>query len=97
ASSIAFAYGLEENSAKSFRFVMIDEAFGKGSDDSTKYGLELFRKLNLQLLVITPIQKINIIEPYIRSIHFVHNHEGMDSSVMGLSVEEYLEGKGVRG
>jgi len=93
ASSIAFAYGLEQNSAKSFRFVMIDEAFGKGSDDSTKYGLELFRKLNLQLLVITPIQKINIIEPYIKSIHFVHNHEGMDSSVVGLSVEEYLEGK----
>ncbi len=95
ASSIAFAYGLEENSAKSFRFVMIDEAFGKGSDDSTKYGLELFRKLNLQLLVITPIQKINIIEPYIRSIHFVHNHEGMDSSIVGLSVEDYLEGKGL--
>ena len=93
ASSIAFAYGLEENSAKSFRFVMIDEAFGKGSDDSTKYGLELFKKLNLQLLVITPIQKINIIEPYIRSIHFVHNREGMDSSVVGLSVEEYLAGK----
>jgi len=93
ASSIAFAYGLEENSTKSFRFVMIDEAFGKGSDDSTKYGLELFKKLNLQLLVITPIQKINIIEPYISSIHFVHNREGMDSSVVGLSVEEYLEGK----
>ncbi len=96
ASSIAFAYGLEENSTKSFRFVMIDEAFGKGSDDSTKYGLELFKKLNLQLLVITPIQKINIIEPYISSIHFVHNHEGMDSSVVGLSVEEYLEGKSAK-
>ncbi|SFV54320.1 FIG007317: Chromosome segregation protein SMC-like [hydrothermal vent metagenome] len=93
ASSIAFAYGLEDNANKSFRFVMIDEAFGKGSDDSTKYGLELFQKLNLQLLVITPIQKINVIEPYIASIHFVHNHEGMDSSVVGLSVEEYLEGK----
>jgi len=93
ASSIAFAYGLEANSTKSFRFVMIDEAFGKGSDDSTKYGLELFRKLNLQLLVITPIQKINIIEPYIRSIHFVHNQEGMNSNVVGLSVEEYLEQK----
>ncbi len=93
ASSIAFAYGLEENSSKSFRFVMIDEAFGKGSDDSTKYGLELFKKLNLQLLVITPIQKINIIEPYISTIHFVHNQDGMDSSVIGLSIEEYLEGK----
>jgi uncharacterized protein YPO0396 len=93
ASSIAFSYGLDENSSKSFRFVMIDEAFGKGSDDSTRYGLELFKKLNLQLLVITPIQKINVIEPYISTIHFVHNHEGMDSRVVGISVEEYMREK----
>jgi hypothetical protein len=38
----------------------IDEAFGRGSDDSARYGLELFRKLNLQLLVVTPLQKIHI-------------------------------------
>jgi len=48
----------------------------------------------LQLLVITPIQKINVIEPYISTIHFVHNREGMDSSVIGLSVEEYIRKRG---
>lgn len=94
ASSIAFAYGLEGENDRSFCFVVIDEAFGKGSDDSTRYGLELFKKLNLQLLVITPIQKINIIEPYIQSIHFVHNREGMDSSVVSLGIEEYWENRG---
>ena len=35
----------------------------------------------------------NTIEPYIRTIHFVHNREGMDSSIVGLSVEEYLSEK----
>ena len=30
---------------------------------------------------------------FISSIHFVHNHEGRGSSVMGLSVEDYLRGK----
>ena len=41
---------------------MIDEAFGRGSDESTRYGLDLFKTLDLQLLIITPMQKIHIIE-----------------------------------
>lgn len=32
---------------------MIDEAFGRGSDESARYGLELFKKLNLHLLIVT--------------------------------------------
>jgi len=37
ASSLAFQFGLEYNEvrSRSFRFVMIDEAFGKGSDESS--------------------------------------------------------------
>jgi uncharacterized protein YPO0396 len=44
ASSLAYQFGLEHGSIKSrsFRFVMIDEAFGRGSDESTRYALELF-------------------------------------------------------
>lgn len=91
ASSLAFQFGLEHNSIKSrsFRFVMIDEAFGKGSDESTKYALRLFEKLHLQLLVITPKTKINVIEPFVKSIHFVHNKNGMHSSLLSMSLEEY--------
>jgi uncharacterized protein YPO0396 len=64
ASALAYQFGLEWNRTKSrsFRFVALDEAFGRGSDESTRYGLELFKKLNLQLLIVTPLQKINIIE-----------------------------------
>ena len=91
ASSLAFQFGLEHRRIKSrsFRFVMIDEAFGRGSDESTRYGLRLFEKLNLQLLVITPKQKIHVIEPFVRSVHFVHNRDGMESSLISMQIEEF--------
>jgi len=73
--------------------VVIDEAFGRGSDESTRYGLELFKKLNLQLLIVTPLQKINIIEDYINSVHFVHNEGGKRSVLKNLTVDEYREEK----
>ncbi len=91
ASSLAFQFGLEHDRIKSrsFRFVMIDEAFGRGSDESARYGLRLFEKLNLQLLVITPKQKIHVIEPYVKTVHLVHNKDGRDSSVVSMSIEEF--------
>ena len=97
ASSLAFQFGLEYNEvrSRSFRFVMIDEAFGKGSDESTKYALRLFEKLNLQLLVITPKTKINVIEPFVKSVHFVHNQDGMYSSLLSMSIDEYQNKKQV--
>jgi uncharacterized protein YPO0396 len=95
ASALAYQFGLEsnDNSSRSFRFVVIDEAFGKGSDESTRYALELFRKLNLQLLIVTPLQKIHIIEDYINAVHFVHNREGKYSMLRNLSIEEYKKAK----
>ncbi len=95
ASSLAYQFGLEHNSiqSRSFRFVMIDEAFGRGSDESTRYALTLFEKLHLQLLVITPKQKINVIEPFVKSVHYVHNQDGMHSSIISLSIDEYQKNK----
>jgi len=97
ASSLAFQFGLEYDKiqSRSFRFVMIDEAFGRGSDESTRYALRLFEKLHLQLLVITPKQKINVIEPFVKSVHFVHNRDGMDSSLLSMSIEEFVKNKKV--
>ncbi|MCB1180317.1 MAG: exonuclease SbcCD, C subunit, partial [Leptospiraceae bacterium] len=91
ASALAYQFGLDwkETRSNTFRFVVIDEAFGRGSDESTRYGLELFKKLNLQLLIVTPLQKIHIIEEYINACHLVVNREGKDSSVKNLSIEEY--------
>lgn len=91
AASLAYQFGLEwgEIRSRSFRFVVIDEAFGRGSDESAQYGLRLFAKLNLQLLIVTPLQKIHIIEPYVSSVGFVHNEEGRASRLRNLSIEEY--------
>lgn len=68
---------------------MIDEAFGRGSDESAQHGLERFRQLNLQLLIVTPLQKIHIIEPFVASVGFVHNEDGRASRLRNLSIEEY--------
>ena len=96
AASLAYQFGLAwgEKRSRSFRFVVIDEAFGRGSDESAQYGLKLFQQLNLQLLIVTPLQKIHIIEPYVSSVGFVHNEEGRDSKLRNLSIEEYRAEKG---
>ena len=98
AASLAYQFGLEwnEQRSRSFRFVVIDEAFGRGSDESARYGLELFRRLNLQLLIVTPLQKIHIIEPYVSSVGFVHSHDGRQSMVRNLTIEEYQAEKAAR-
>lgn len=97
AASLAYQFGLEWGAvrSRSFRFVVIDEAFGRGSDESAQYGLELFRQLNLQLLIVTPLQKIHIIEPYVASVGFVHNEGGRDSRLRCLSIQEYRAQKAV--
>ena len=91
AASLAYQFGLEWGAvrSRSFRFVVIDEAFGRGSDESAQYGLRLFQQLNLQLLIVTPLQKIHIIEPFVSSVGFVHNEGGRDSKLRNLSIEEY--------
>jgi len=91
AASLAYQFGLQwgETRSRSFRFVVIDEAFGRGSDESAAYGLELFRRLDLQLLIVTPLQKIRVIEPYVASVGYVHNEEGRRSRVRNLTIEQY--------
>ncbi|CAG2149937.1 ATP-binding protein [Cupriavidus numazuensis] len=91
AASLAYQFGLEWGAvrSRSFRFVVIDEAFGRGSDESAQYGLKLFAQLNLQLLIVTPLQKIHIIEPFVCGVAFIQNDEGRSSKVRNLSIEEY--------
>ncbi|MBV6274190.1 ATP-dependent exonuclease SbcCD, C subunit-like protein [Alcaligenaceae bacterium CGII-47] len=98
AASLAYQFGLEWGAvrSRSFRFVVIDEAFGRGSDESAQYGLKLFKQLNLQLLIVTPLQKIHIIEPYVSSVGFVHNEGGRASMLRNLSIEEYQAQKAAK-
>ncbi|MGB5671632.1 MAG: ATP-binding protein [Sedimenticolaceae bacterium] len=95
AASLAYQFGLEWGVVRSrtFRFVVIDEAFGRGSDESAQYGLRLFAELKLQLLIVTPLQKIHIIEPFVDAVGFVHNPDGKTSMLRNLTIEEYREEK----
>lgn len=93
AASLAYQFGLERDRvrSRSFRFVVIDEAFGRGSDESTHYALKLFDALHLQLLIVTPLQKIRVIEPFVAGVGFVHNEDGRASRLRNLTIEEYRE------
>lgn len=98
AASLAYQFGLEwgVKKSKDFRFAVIDEAFGRGSDQSTRYALDLFGKLGLQLLIVTPLQKVHVIEPYVSSIGFVENYEGSASRVYTLTVEEFRKRRAMK-
>jgi uncharacterized protein YPO0396 len=90
AASLAYQFGLElgETTSRSFRFVAIDEAFGRADTEATRFGLELFAKLHLQLLVVTPLQRISIIEPYVHRVGFV-SVQNDRSQITNLTIEEY--------
>ncbi len=98
AASLAYQFGLERGvkRSRSFRFVAIDEAFGRGSDESARYALELFARMNLQLLIVTPLQKIHIIEPHVAGVGFVHTDDGRVSMLRNLTIEEYRKERAAR-
>lgn len=92
AASIVYNFGLEGKRAgeQSFRFVVIDEAFLKSSDESARFGLELFRKMDLQLLVVTPLLKIATIEPFVRHVGFVYQKDEEHKSYLrNLTIEDF--------
>lgn len=99
AAALAFQFGLASGKSagrnagngRSFRFVVIDEAFGRGSDESARYGLELFRRMKLQLLIVTPLQKIHVIEPFVAHVGFVANTNGNDSQLRNMTIQEYRQ------
>ncbi len=93
AASLAYQFKLDGTAAaaRTFRFVVIDEAFGRGSSESARYALSLFQRLGLQLLIVTPLQKIHVIEPFVSAVGFVDNATGDYSRLQCLTVEEYRE------
>ncbi len=92
AASLVYHFGLERDDKKpqSFRFVVIDEAFLKSSDESARFGLQLFERLDLQLLIVTPLMKIPTIAQFVKHVGFVHHDdEKHQSKLRNISIEEY--------
>ena len=49
----------------------------------------LFTRLGLQLLIVTPLQKIHVIEPYVSAVGYVDNLTGSHSRLQTLTIAEY--------
>ncbi|MDP2090372.1 MAG: ATP-binding protein [Candidatus Gracilibacteria bacterium] len=87
ASALLYQYGIKEENenlitnvfSKSFRLVVIDEVFAKLDIDNSRYVLDLFKKLELQLFIITPTNTINVLEDYVNTIYFIANIDGAKS------------------
>ncbi|MGH3157136.1 MAG: hypothetical protein ACRDNF_11235 [Streptosporangiaceae bacterium] len=51
----------------------------------------MVRRLGLQLLIVTPLQKIHVIEPYVSAVGFVDNPDSNYSRLQTLTIEEYKQ------
>ena len=90
-SAIAYQFNIESDEPRSasFRFIMVDEAFSKSDANNSDYAMKLFDQLNLQVMVITPLDKINIVENYISSVHITENAGSNDSRLLHMTIDDY--------
>ncbi|WP_416177785.1 ATP-binding protein [Dialister sp.] len=90
AASFVYSFGIAGGGRlPTFRFTVIDEAFLKSSDESARFGLSLFRRMGLQLLVVTPLAKIPTIEPFISNLGYVSQNEKRQSELRNMTIGEY--------
>ena len=91
ASALAYQFNIQlnETKQKSFRFVVIDEAFGKIDPANAEYAMRLFENLKLQVMIVTPLDKINIVENYVKHYAYVEKKENNRSKVFNLDEQEY--------
>lgn len=98
ASAIAYQFGLDEDSLRtnSLRFVTIDEIFNNLGDINCHYVLQMFRDMNLQLLIVSPdsIEKVHITEKYVKNVHWTYkktNNDQDQSFVINIDKEEMVQ------
>ncbi|MFJ9710200.1 SbcC/MukB-like Walker B domain-containing protein [Streptomyces sp. NPDC101234] len=89
ATSLAYQFKLGNDRPRTFRFVVIDEAFGSGSEEYARFAVDLLKRLGLHLLIVTPLQKIHVIEPYVSAVGFVDNPTGPHSRLRTLTIAPY--------
>jgi uncharacterized protein YPO0396 len=94
-AAIAHQFGIFQQGKqyKSLRFITVDEAFSKLDPEKSRFLMEFCAQLNLQILVVTPLDKINIAEPYISAVHFVEIKNKKSSVLYNLTMEQYYEKK----
>lgn len=98
ASAITYQFGLDKESTRlnSLRFIAIDEIFNNLGEKWCHYVLEMFRDMNLQILIVSPdsLEKVYIADRYVKNVHWTYKRsidEKDKSIVINIPKKEMLE------
>jgi len=94
-SAIAYQFGItkEGRNSKSLRFIAVDESFSNQDEEKATYLMELCKQLHLQLLVVTPSDKIQIVEGFIAHVHLVQRVNNRHSILFNMTKKELKQKK----
>jgi uncharacterized protein YPO0396 len=94
-SAIAYQFGItrEGLNSRSLRFIAVDESFSNQDEEKATYLMELCKQLHLQLLVVTPSDKIQIVESFIAHVHLVQRVNNRHSILFNMTKKELKEKK----
>jgi uncharacterized protein YPO0396 len=89
-SAIAYQFGItrEGKNSRSLRFIAVDESFSNQDEEKATYLMELCKQLHLQLLVVTPSDKIAIVQNFIAHVHLVQRVNNRHSVLYNMTVKE---------
>lgn len=92
-SAIAYQFGItrEGKNTKSLRFIAVDESFSNQDEEKATYLMELCKQLHLQLLVVTPSDKIQIVQDFIAHVHLVQRKPNGRSVMYNMTIKELKE------
>jgi uncharacterized protein YPO0396 len=69
----------------------VDESFSNQDEEKATYLMELCRQLHLQLLVVTPSDKIQIVQDFIAHVHLVQRVNNRQSTLLNMTLKELIE------
>lgn len=94
-SAIAYQFGItrEGHNPRSLRFIAVDESFSNQDEEKATYLMELCKQLHLQLLVVTPSDKIQIVENFIAHVHLVQRVQNRHSVLFNMTKFQLAEQK----
>jgi uncharacterized protein YPO0396 len=72
---------------RSMRFAVLGLAFTTGSDEHVRFALQLLHRLGIQLLVLAPLAKVPVAEPFVDTVAFVHETDGAAATLHTLTIE----------
>jgi uncharacterized protein YPO0396 len=70
-----------------FHLAVLDESFWRGDDDTTRNWLQRLGAANVQCLIVTPMEKIPIVEPMVSSVAFVRYEGDAAARVWRVGIE----------